>query len=288
MGDKQQAVADKKRVLKRYARRFGVSLAVTVLLCVAFSALAYAAAAPQVTIDLAAGDGSGGTFGAFEIMFMLVIISLAPSILIMMTSFLRIIIVLSFLRNALGMQQTPPNQVLVGMALFLTLFIMMPVLNQISTDAYEPFREGSITQEEAVDRAIVPLKRFMAAQTTSKSLSLFLTIAKDRAGGAEEMPDPQAVIDAAVEDPESLLGLGLEIILPAFITSEITRAFEMGFLLFIPFLIIDMVVSSTLMSMGMVMLPPSMIALPFKIMMFVIVNGWGLLFETLVKSFRVV
>lgn len=213
--------------------------------------------------------------GTLEVLFLLVILALAPSIVIMMTSFTRIIIVLSFLRNALGTQQSPPNQILIGLSLFLTLFIMMPVLNEINTQAYAPFNAGTITQEVAVQRAIKPLKQFMLKQTQAKDMDLFLSIS--RPGENLEKIDRTNL--------DELSKLGLEIIVPSFITSELKRAFTIGFLLFIPFLIIDMVVSSTLMSMGMVMLPPSMIALPFKIMLFVLVDGWGLLMGALVRGF---
>jgi len=232
-------------------------------------------AAPGVSINFNAGEDSQGSFGAIEILFMMVIITMGPTILLMMTSFTRIVIVLSFLRSALGTQQSPPNQIIIGLALFLTLFIMKPVIGEINTTAYKPFRAGEITQEQAIDRAVKPLKNFMLHQTEKKDLQLFLSISNQSL--PEETLEPTN---------ERLQSLGLEVIVPSFITSELKRAFTMGFLLFIPFLIIDMVVSSTLMSMGMVMLPPSMIALPFKIMMFVLVDGWGLLLGTLAKSFN--
>ncbi len=240
---------------------------------VLFSEPAYAV--PGVSIDFDAGNGSEGAMGVLDILIMMVIITLGPTILLMMTSFTRIVIVLSFLRNALGTQQTPPNQIVIGLALFLSLFIMQPVLGEINETAYAPYRAGQINQQQALDQAAKPLKTFMLQQTGKKDLRLFLSIADQALPAGDE-----------TFANDTLQSLGLEIVVPAFITSELKRAFTMGFLLFIPFLIIDMVVSSTLMSMGMVMLPPATIALPFKIMIFVLVDGWGLLLGTLARSFN--
>lgn len=211
---------------------------------------------------------NGNNVETLQIIFMLTMISLLPTALIMMTSFVRIIIVLSFTRNALGLQQTPPNTILIGMALFLTFFIMSPVIDEIDERAYQPYRSGMISQEVAVERAGVPLKHFMLKQTEPETLNMFLEYAK------EERP----------ENPDEIK---FRIVIPSFITSELKRAFLIGFLIFIPFLIIDMVVSSTLMSMGMMMLPPATISLPFKILLFIVVNGWTRLFEMLMESFQV-
>lgn len=278
-----------KRRLKKQVARFSVSTLSTLLLvCICCCVKAHAAV-PTITVDLGSGAAGDGTLGALELLFFLALLALAPSILVMMTSFTRIVIVLSFLRSALGTQQSPPNQVVVGLALFLTLFIMMPTLREINETAYQPYRAGVIEQEEAMDRMVQPMKVFMLKQTKPKDLSLFLSIAQSRGweGIPEGTPDETAQLLSDVEqNQQRLLSLGLEIIVPSFVTSELKRAFEIGFLLFLPFLIIDMVVSSTLMSMGMVMLPPSMIALPFKLMMFVLVDGWGQLFGTLVSGFR--
>lgn len=263
----------KKAELRRLKKRLLLSLALTVVLVVCLSVTAYAA---SVTVDLGSGDGTEKSFGVLEALLLVTLLALAPSILIMMTSFTRIIIVLSFLRNALGTQQSPPNQVLVGLALFLTLFIMWPTFTEINETAYQPYREGELTQELALDRAEQSMKEFMVKQIYADDINLFLTISNQKTGREQMMP----------ADQEGLLELGMEIIVPSFITSELKRAFTMGFLLFIPFVIIDMVVSSILMSMGMVMLPPSMISLPFKIMMFVLVDGWGLLVGTLVSGFH--
>jgi len=204
-----------------------------------------------------------------QILLMLTVLSLAPSIIIMMTSFTRIIIVLSFLRNALGTQQMPPNQVLIGLALFLSLFIMTPVINDINTEAYEPFNRGEITQEQALDNSSRVIKGFMLKQFGSeeKDLAFFVSLAK---------------IETPIQDP---MDLPLTVVIPAFIINELTIAFKIGFLIYIPFLIIDMVVSSTLMSMGMMMLPPVMISLPFKVLLFIMVDGWNLISRTLVSSF---
>ena len=210
---------------------------------------------------------NGNNTPTLSILLMLTIISLLPSIIIMMTSFTRTIIILSFVRNAIGVQQTPPNLVLVGISLFLTLFIMQPVISEINTNAYKPYTDQIITQEEALDIAQVPLKKFMLKNTETSSLNLFLDLS-----GQEKLED--------------LEELPLTVVIPAFMTSELKRAFMAGFLLFLPFLIIDIVVSSTLMSMGMMMLPPAMISLPFKLLLFVTVNGWELIFSSIVKSFN--
>ncbi|MCL1983283.1 MAG: flagellar type III secretion system pore protein FliP [Clostridiales bacterium] len=213
---------------------------------------------------------NGGDVTTLEIILLLTMISLIPSLLIMVTSFTRIIIVLSIFRNALGLQQTPPNMVLISIAIFLSIFIMGPVIDDINQDAYQPYKAQLITQEEALAAAQVPVKEFMLKQTKADSLNLFLEFA--------EIPPP--------ETHEGLLELPLRIVIPSFMASELARAFIMGFLLYIPFLVIDVIVASTLMSMGMIMLPPVMISLPFKILLFVVVNGWDLLFMTIVKSFN--
>lgn len=210
---------------------------------------------------------NGNGVPTLEILVMLTIIMLLPSIVIMMTSFTRTIIILSFTRNALGIQQTPPNMVLVGIAIFLTLFIMRPVVNDINENAYKPYTEGTITQQQALNRAEAPLKEFMLKQTEMSSINLFT-----------EMAD--------IEKPENIEELPLTVIIPSFMTSELKRGFMAGFLIFIPFLLIDVIVSSVLMSMGMIMLPPAMIALPFKLLLFVTVNGWELLFTAIVKGFN--
>ena len=250
---------------KRSLIKFLVSLAVFA----AFFSVGFAVSAADsgVTLTLNGLQTPSGTANSLQILFMLTIISLAPSILIMMTSFTRIIIVLSFLRNAIGTQQTPPNQVLVGIALFLTLFIMTPVVTAINETAYQPLINNQITTEQAYTRAMIPLRNFMFKQTEKTSMKTFLSMA-----GLKEV----ATLD---EIPSTVL-------IPAFIISELKRAFMMGFMIFLPFLIIDIIVSSTLMSMGMMMLPPMMISLPLKLALFVLVDGWNLTVISLVASFK--
>ena len=210
---------------------------------------------------------NGDSAQTLQVLFLTTMIALFPSIVIMMTSFMRIVISLSFLRTAMGTQATPPNNVLVGLALFLTLFIMSPVVTQIQKTAYEPYIAEQITQEEAFERAKIPLKKFMLNQTENSSLDMYLELS----GGT--MPD----------DPTQL---PLRVIVPAFMTSELKQAFQIGFFLFIPFMLIDIIVSSTLMSMGMIMLPPATISMPFKLLLFISVDGWQLLFSTLARGFH--
>lgn len=215
---------------------------------------------------------NGENVQALEILFLTTMITLLPSLLVMMTSFTRYIISFSFLRSAIGTQQTPPNMVLVGMALFLTLFTMAPVVTQIQAEAYEPYKQEEISQEEFLDRAQVPLKEFMLRNTKTSTLNMFCDLAK------VELPENVNMKEA--------VKLPLRVVVPSFMTCELQRAFEIGLLLYIPFMLIDIVVSSTLMSMGMIMLPPSMISMPFKLLLFVTVNGWELLFSSLVQSFK--
>ncbi|MBS4536038.1 flagellar type III secretion system pore protein FliP [Clostridium sp. D2Q-14] len=203
----------------------------------------------------------------FEILLVLTILTLAPAILIMMSSFTRIIIVLSFIRNALGTQQTPPNQVLIGLALFLTFFVMAPIGADINENALQPYLEEEIGQAEAIDNAMVPIREFMYKQTRDKDLALFVDIAD------------------VEEEIVNMEDIPTKALIPAFIISELKTAFQISFIIFIPFLIIDMVVASTLMSMGMMMLPPVMISLPFKILLFIMVDGWNLIIRSLINGF---
>lgn len=223
-------------------------------------------AAPGISIDIN-GENAAGTSESMRLLLLFTVIAVVPSILIMMTGFTRIIIVFSFLRNAMGLQQTPPNQILAGLALFLTLFLMSPVISQINTEAYQPYVNGEITQEQAFDKAQVPLREFMLRQTNKEDLNMFI----DLSGEGR---------------PEALEDVKTTTVIPAFITSELKRAFIIGFLIYLPFLVIDMVVAGVLMSMGMVMLPPVMISLPFKVMLFVLVDGWNLLVKSLLLSFQ--
>ncbi|MFV0342274.1 MAG: flagellar type III secretion system pore protein FliP [Anaerocolumna sp.] len=218
--------------------------------------------------NLNTGEEEGGISSTLQIMLVLTLISLAPSILIMVTSFTRIIIVLHFVRSALGTQSTPPNQVLVGLALFLTFFIMSPIFTQINTEAIGPLNRGEITEEQALDAGIAPLKTFMLEQVKAQDLKLFVNIA-----------------EVDTESMESVNEIPTTVIIPAFIISELRTAFIIGFLIYIPFIIIDMVVASALMSMGMMMLPPTTISMPFKILLFVVADGWNLIIGSLVKTF---
>lgn len=216
--------------------------------------------------NVSAAEDGGDVVSSLQILFILTIISLAPSILVMMTSFTRIIVVLHFVRSALGTQQTPPNQVLLGLALFLTLFIMSPVLTEINEDALQPYSAGEISQNEAIDKGLEPLRDFMKRQVVDKDLRLFMDLAN-------------------IDTVETLDEIPTEVLIPAFIISELRAAFIIGFLIYIPFIVIDMVVASTLMSMGMMMLPPVMISLPFKLLLFVAADGWSLIIGELVKTF---
>ena len=215
---------------------------------------------------------NGDSVQTLEILFLTTMMALLPSMLLMMTSFTRYIISLSFLRTAMGTNQTPPNTVLVGIAIFLPLITMNPVISRIQTDAWTPYTEQEIGQEEFLARASVPLKEFMLHNTQPNTLRMFCDLAH------VDVPDDNAGLDGVAMD------LPLRIVVPAFMTQELQKAFYIGLLLYIPFLLIDIVVSSTLMSMGMVMLPPAMISTPFKLLLFVSVNGWSLLFSSLVQS----
>jgi len=230
---------------------------------------AYAVGSPIPGIDLSIGtsDEPSDVSSTLSIVLMLTVLSLAPGILIMMTCFTRIVIVLGFVRTSLATNQMPPNQVLIGLALFLTLFVMAPTVGEINETALQPYLKGELSQTEALTQAALPLKKFMASQTREKDLLLFLEYGK--------MPRPTSYED-----------IPLTALVPAFAISELKTAFQMGFMIFVPFLVIDMVVASTLMAMGMMMLPPVMISLPFKILLFVLVDGWYLVVKSLLLSFH--
>ena len=223
--------------------------------------------ATTLGLSLSTNSDETSLSGTLQILLIITVISLAPSILVMVTSFTRIIIVLHFVRTAIGTQSSPPNNVLIGLSLFLTLFIMSPEIAQIKTDAYDPLAAEEITQQEALERGIKPLREFMLKQTRQDDLRLFMDIAK-------------------VEPVESIDELSITIIIPAFIISELRAAFIIGFLIYVPFIVIDMVVSSVLMSMGMMMLPPTTISMPFKILLFILADGWNLVIGQLVNSFN--
>ena len=223
--------------------------------------------ATTLGLSLSTNSDETSLSGTLQILLIKTVISLAPSILVMVTSFTRIIIVLHFVRTAIGTQSSPPNNVLIGLSLFLTLFIMSPVIAQIKTEAYDPLVAEEITQQEALERGIQPLREFMLKQTRQDDLRLFMDIAK-------------------IEPVESVDELSITIIIPAFIISELRAAFIIGFLIYVPFIVIDMVVSSVLMSMGMMMLPPTTISMPFKILLFILADGWNLVIGQLVNSFN--
>ena len=210
---------------------------------------------------------NGGNVPVLDLMLMLTLAALLPSIVVMMTSFTRTIIILSFTRNAMGVQQAPPNMVMVGIAMFLTLYIMSPVVSRINEEAYEPYLREEITQEEALERMVVPLKEFMVRNTYKSTLDNFVRMSNT--------PEEEEAIDYP-----------LTVVVPSFMTSELKRAFTAGFLIYLPFLLVDIIVSTTLMSMGMMMLPPAMVSLPFKLLLFVTVDGWQLLFSTIATSYR--
>ncbi|AQS59813.1 flagellar biosynthetic protein FliP [Desulforamulus ferrireducens] len=222
---------------------------------------------PNINLNVETASEPQQVVDSVKLLVFLTLLSLVPAFLMMLTSFTRIVVVLSFLRNALGTQQTPPNQVLIGLALFLTIFIMSPVYREINQNAIQPYLANQLTYEQATDEAIGPLREFMSRQTREKDLALFLNIAK-------------------MDKPRNINEVPMSVMVPAFVISELKTAFQIGFIIFVPFLVIDMVVASILMSMGMFMLPPVMVALPFKLLLFVMVDGWYLVVKSLVESFR--
>ncbi len=243
-----------------------------ILTTILILATALTAAGPvfgqAISIDFGDAEGGGTLAGRIiQMVALLTVLSLAPSILIMMTSFIRIVVVLSLLRTAIGIQQSPPNPVIIALSLFLTAFVMAPTLEKAYTEGVAPLLAEELSLSEAAPKAIAPMKDFMLAQTREKDLSLFF--------------------DLANVTPETPQATPLQIVTPAFVISELRRAFEIGFLIFIPFLIIDMVVSSILMAMGMLMLPPIVISLPFKLVFFVLIDGWHLIAGSLVESFAI-
>lgn len=223
---------------------------------------------PTISLDLKETDDPSDMVPAVKIVALLTILSVAPAILLMMTSFTRILVVLSFVRQALGTASMPPNQVIVGLALFLTMFTMSPVIDVVKEKAFTPYVEKQITQEQAFEELLKPIRKFMLAQTRETDLEMFFGITK--------LPRPKTFAD-----------VGMTTLMPAFMVSELKTAFQIGFLIYIPFLVIDMVVSSVLMAMGMMMLPPTVVSLPFKLILFVLVDGWALIVENIVKSFNI-
>ncbi len=257
---------------RRVLAKGGALLALSVLSAVSEPALAQAAAGSTggapATLPLLVGQGAGGSSFSVPVQTLLFFTALSflPAVLLMMTGFTRIVIVLGLLRQALGTQAAPPNQVIVGLSLFLTFFVMSPTLDRVYADAYKPYSAGQINFEEAVARGEAPMRQFMLKQTRQSDLSLFARLAK---------------VDASIKTED----VPLRVLVPAFVTSELKSAFQIGFLIFIPFLVIDMVVASVLMSLGMMMLSPVLVALPFKLMLFVLADGWNLLLGSLAASF---
>lgn len=221
---------------------------------------------PQINFGIGTSNKPEDVATVLQILVVLTILTLAPSIIMLTTSFVRITIVLHFVRQALGLQQMPPNQMLIGLSLFLTFFIMQPTVNSIMTNGINPYVEKKITQEEMLKNVEKPLKTFMLKQTREKDLELFLKVSKEK-------------------KPASRNDVSIWVVIPAYIVSELTRGFEIGILIFIPFIVVDMIIATILMSLGMMMLPPAMISLPFKLLLFVMIDGWSLIIEALVKSF---
>ncbi len=251
----------------RWWKRTLLFLTLTLILCLWVSqALAADFIFPSVQLGIEKSGDPGDVSILLQTVFLLTVLTLAPSILVLMTSFTRLVIVFSFLRQALGTQQTPSNQIIAGLALFLTVFIMMPVGQKINNTALQPYLNEEISQKLAMDNAMKPIRQFMFKQTREKDLALFVSLSED-------------------QKPANREAISLFVLIPAFVISELKTAFIIGFVLFVPFLIIDMVVSSVLLSMGMMMLPPVMISLPFKLMLFVLVDGWNLIVSSLVRSF---
>lgn len=251
-------------------RKFKVSILLVILLILATQSLTYAETDFSLfgkNINITDSNDPQDYVSSIQLLVIFTVLTLAPSILIMMTSFTRILIVLSFVRNGLGTQQIPQNQILIGLSLFLTFFIMSPVVKDINDNALQPYIKEEITQEKMIENVLEPIREFMFKQTKEKDMGLFLKIAN---------------VDAI----ESIEDIPTRVLIPSFIISEIKAAFQIGFIIFIPFLVIDMVVASTLMSMGMMMLPPAMISLPFKLLLFIMVDGWNLIIGQLVNSFN--
>lgn len=258
--------SDRRR--DKFVGRTALALAIASV-CAISATAAYAAdsAFPSLSINLAQGDGPDSVVPAIKIVALLTILSVAPAILLMMTSFTRILIVLSFVRQALGTMQMPPNQVLVGLSLFLTAFTMSPVIDILNERAVTPYLAKAITQEQALGEISGPVKKFMLAETRESDIGLFYNISKqNRPKSAEDVP--------------------FTVLIPSFMISELKTAFQIGFMIYIPFLVIDMVISAILMALGMMMLPPTIVSLPFKLVLFVLVDGWSLIVGSIVKSFH--
>ena len=243
-----------------------VALVPVILLVVSFPVAAEPVIFPRLELGFTPAQEPQEVALSLQLLFLLTVLSLAPALLILTTSFIRIVIVLSFVRSGLSTQQVPPNQIILGLALFLTFFVMAPSWGQVNQQALQPYLAGELTAQEAFERGAKPIRSFMFKETREKDLALFIQLT--------DLPRPQDQDD-----------IPTHVLIPAFVISELKTAFEIGFLIYIPFLIIDMVVASTLMSMGMLMLPPVMISLPFKLLLFIIVDGWHLVVQALLQSF---
>ncbi|MDR1204490.1 MAG: flagellar type III secretion system pore protein FliP [Peptococcaceae bacterium] len=253
-------------MMRNNRRFFLLFLGLCLLLTPAVPLQAADVALPSIDLNFGSSSEPQDIALSLQILALLTVLSLAPAFMILATSFTRIIVVLSFLRNALATQQMPPNQVLVGLALFLTFFTMTPVWNEVYQNALEPYFAGEMVQQEAITNAVTPIRAFMLRQTRDKDLALFVSFSDmDQPGSQDDLP--------------------MTVIIPAYAISELKTAFQIGFMLYLPFIVIDMVVASVLMSMGMMMLPPMMISLPFKLILFILLDGWNLVVETLLSTF---
>jgi flagellar biosynthetic protein FliP len=251
-----------------FCRRGMIPLLLLLLLLLAGCSADNPVNMPGVNLQVGGSDDTQTINTGMQILLLLTVLSLAPAILVMPTSFTRIVIVLSFVRNALAVPQVPPNQIIIGLSLFLTFFVMAPTWDQVNQQALQPYLNGEISQQEAFEKGMQPMRDFLFRQTRERDLALFVNVA--------DLPRPQSEED-----------IPTYVLIPAFVISELKTAFQMGVVIFIPFLIIDMVVASALMSMGMMMLPPSLISLPFKLLLFVMVDGWHLIVRSLITSFGV-
>ncbi len=251
--------------MRKYTWAFLGLLFLPMLILISSQALAQVTL-PTMNLGFKTTDNPSEVVNAVKLILVMTVLTLAPAILIMMTGFTRIIIVLSFLRQAMGVQQMPPNQLLVGLSLFITFFVMQPAFNEMNTKGIQPYMAGKISQEVAVENTLGPLRKFMFGQTRDSDLTLFIKLSK-------------------IGKPKTRAEVPTMVLVPAFVVSELKTAFQIGFIIFLPFLVIDIVAASVLMAMGMMMLPPVVISLPFKIMLFVLVDGWGLLIGSMVKSF---
>jgi flagellar biosynthetic protein FliP len=248
-------------------KRFLIAILLLCLVAGVVDAQEKALPLPKVSVEVGKATKPEDVSVTLQILFLMTILSLAPAILILTTAFTRIVVVLHFLRQALGTQQVPPAQVLIGLAMFLTFFVMAPTWSRVNQEAIQPYMSNAITLQQAYDRGVVPLREFMLRQTREEDLALFVRL-------------------ASVDKPQSREDVPLHALIPAYAISELRIGFQIGFLLFIPFLVIDMVISSILLSMGMMMLPPVLISLPFKILLFILVDGWHLVVRSLLESFR--